>query len=61
MKGKENKKDKKDKKGLKTPTAPVPQAITELSEGDLKQVTGGIAPGPAQDPLMYKDEAKKDM
>jgi hypothetical protein len=48
MANKKNKKDKRDKKNmkapkkdLKTPTIPVPTAGTELSEEDLKRVTGG--------------------
>ena len=48
MKDKKNKKDKRDKKSmktpkkdLKTPAVPVPTAATELSEEDLKRVTGG--------------------
>jgi len=40
-----NKREKKSvqapKKGLKTPAVPVPAALTELSEQDLKRVTGG--------------------
>jgi len=40
-----SKRDKKSvqtpKKGLKTPAVPVPTAPTELSEQDLKRVTGG--------------------
>ena len=34
-------KNQKHEKKLKTPAAPVPPAATELSEEDLKQVTGG--------------------
>ncbi len=48
MKDKKNQKDKRDKKslktpkkGLKTPAVPGPTAATELSEEDLKRVTGG--------------------
>jgi hypothetical protein len=50
MKDKKNKKDKRDKKslktpkkGLKTPAVQIPPAATELSEEDLKRVTGGAA------------------
>jgi len=43
MKDKKNKtgKNKKNKKDLKAPAIPVPTAATELSEEDLKSVTGG--------------------
>lgn len=48
MTDKKNSKDKRNKKsmqtpnkGLKTPVVPVPTAATELSEEDLKRVTGG--------------------
>jgi bacteriocin-like protein len=50
MKDKKNNTDKADKKsmkalkkGLNTPAVPVPPAATELSEEDLKKVTGGGA------------------
>jgi len=45
MKDKKDKtgKNKKNKKDLKTPVAPVPSAATELSEEDLKSVTGGCS------------------
>jgi len=48
MKDKKNQKVKRDKKSmqtakkdLKAPMVPVPPAATELSEEDLKKVTGG--------------------
>jgi len=45
MDKKNSKRDKKSmqtpKKGLKTPAVPVPTAASELSEEDLKRVTGG--------------------
>jgi len=48
MMDKKNQKVKRDKKrmktpkkDLKTPAVPVPTAATELSEEDLKSVTGG--------------------
>ena len=48
MKDKKNQKVKRDKKSMKTPkkdlkapAVPVPPAATELSEEDLKRVTGG--------------------
>ena len=51
MKDKNEKADKRDKKGaktskkgMKTPTTPVPTTATELSEEDLKKVTGGVSP-----------------
>jgi hypothetical protein len=49
MKDKQNQKVKRDKKSmkapkkdLKTPALPVPTTATELSEEDLKKVTGGV-------------------
>ncbi len=49
MKDKKNQKVKRDKKSmktpkkdLKTPAVPVPTTATELSEEDLKKVTGGV-------------------
>ena len=49
MKDKKNQKVKRDKKSmkapkkdLKTPVVPVPTVTTELSEEDLKKVTGGV-------------------
>jgi|SRR5215471_7535070 len=51
MKDKKDKTGKRDKKGLKTSkkdmktlTTPVPTTVTELSEEDLKKVTGGVSP-----------------
>jgi len=43
MKDKKNKtgKNKKNKTELKSPAVPVPPAASELSEQDLKRVTGG--------------------
>jgi hypothetical protein len=61
MKDKKNKKDKRDKKNLKTPkkdlkasTAPVLPAATELSEEDLKRVTGGAAVDYHKETIEYK-------
>jgi hypothetical protein len=46
MDKKNNKRNKKSlrtpNKGLKTPAVPVPPTATELSEEDLKRVTGGV-------------------
>jgi bacteriocin-like protein len=37
----DKKNNKRNKKGLKTRAVPVPPAVTELNEEDLKKVTGG--------------------
>ncbi len=61
MKDKKNKKDKRDKKSMKAPkkdlktaAVPVPPAATELSEENLKRVTGGAGVEYWKEPLVDK-------